>query len=112
MSKTLNGNATVYVYDAFGNLAAEYGAAEASPCGTATCYVTEDHLGSLRMLTDSNGASQRRYDYLPFGAELLSGTDGRATSMGYQASADDVNPKYTGQMRARRRRWTGSMCGT
>ena len=57
VSKTVNGNTTVYVYDAFGNLAAEYGAAEASPCGTATCYITEDHLGSLRMLTDSNGAN-------------------------------------------------------
>lgn len=95
----MNGQTTVYAYDAFGNLAAEYGPAEASPCGTATCYVTQDHLGSLRLLTDSYGVSQRRYDYLPFGTELLAGTNGRTTGLGYQASPDDVNSKFTGQMR-------------
>jgi len=73
ISKTVNGQTTTYVYDAFGNLAAEYGQAEASPCGTPTCYLSVDHLGSTRMLTDSTGAAARRYDYLPFGQELLAG---------------------------------------
>ncbi|HTS77824.1 MAG TPA: hypothetical protein VMG40_16555, partial [Bryobacteraceae bacterium] len=91
---------TTYVYDAFGNLAAEYGPSEASPCGTANptpCYVSVDHLGSTRMLMDSTGTVQRRYDYLPFGTELLSGTDGRGT--GYSSSPDDVGPKFTSQSR-------------
>lgn len=51
------------------------------------------------MLTDSSGNSQRRYDYLPFGQELLAGTDGRATGMGYLSAPDDTNPKFTGQTR-------------
>jgi YD repeat-containing protein len=56
VSKTVGGATTTFVYDAFGNLAAEYGAAEGpSPCGTPRCYVTGDHLGSTRMLTDRRG---------------------------------------------------------
>jgi RHS repeat-associated protein len=99
VSKTVNGQTTTYVYDAFGNLTAEYGAAEASPCGTPTCYVTVDHLGSMRMMTDSSGNPQRLYDYQPFGEELPGGYWGRNTAMGYHASPDDLGPKYTGQSR-------------
>ena len=57
VSKTTGGITTTYVYDAFGNLAAEYGGSGTSPCGSATCYVTWDHLGSTRMLTDNTGAN-------------------------------------------------------
>src|SRR6266851_7647127 len=64
VSTTTSVGQTIFVYDAFGNLAAEYGANDPSPCGTPTCYVTVDHLGSTRMLTDSTGSSNvRRYDY-------------------------------------------------
>ncbi|MBV8820256.1 MAG: hypothetical protein JO022_17985 [Acidobacteriaceae bacterium] len=45
MQKTVNGVTTTYVYDAFSNLVAEYGPIEASPCGTAPCYASVDHLG-------------------------------------------------------------------
>jgi len=92
---------TVYVYDAFGNLAAEYSSqAGTSPCGTSTCYVSWDHLGSTRMLTDANGDSTvQRYDYLPFGGELLATTNGRTTAMGYFSSPDPTATKFTGQYR-------------
>ncbi|MGA7342359.1 MAG: RHS repeat-associated core domain-containing protein, partial [Terracidiphilus sp.] len=87
-------------YDAFGNLAAEYGPTAPTPCVTSnTCYVTVDHLGSTRMLTDASGTPQARYDYLPFGSEILAGTDGRTTAMGYQSTPDQTNPKFTGQQR-------------
>ncbi|HEV8414604.1 MAG TPA: RHS repeat-associated core domain-containing protein [Bryobacteraceae bacterium] len=102
VSKTWNSQTTTYVYDAFGNLAAEYsGAASGSPCGTPTCYVTADHLGSTRMLTDKNGSTTvRRYDYLPFGDEILSGINGRdAAGMGYPSSPDNLLEKFTGQDR-------------
>jgi hypothetical protein len=60
---------TVYVYDAKGRLAAEYGAQRSNaPCGT--CYLTTDALGSTRLMTDSSGAVVARYDYLPFGHAL------------------------------------------
>lgn len=101
VSKTSGGNTTVYVYDAFGYLAAEYSSqAATSACGTNTCYAILDHLGSTRMLTDASGSSTvTRYDYLPFGGELLASTNGRTTGMGYLASADGLNPKFTGKNR-------------
>jgi RHS repeat-associated protein len=103
---------TTYVYDAGGNPASEYTLPAAgatlpsgmtSPCGTAACYVTVDHLGSTRMVTDSNGNAVRRYDYLPSGEEIPIGTDGRTAAMGYQlaagGAADGFSPKFTGQVR-------------
>ncbi len=53
---------TTYVYDAWGNLAAEYtnDTSSASVCGTATYYLTMDHLGSTRMVTDSSGNVKAR----------------------------------------------------
>lgn len=90
---------TIYVYDAFGNLAQEYGlpTGPSSMCGTSTCFVSVDQVGSTRLVTDSNGNPMRRYDYLPFGEELF-GTGGR-TQTGYQSAADGLSPKFTGQQR-------------
>jgi hypothetical protein len=100
-SKTSGVVTTTYVYDVFGNEAAEYiGANDASPCGTPTCYVVEDHLGSTRLLTDSNGlASVSRYDYRPLGQGILAGYGGRTTAMGYQSGVDDTSPKFARQDR-------------
>jgi len=99
MKQTASGT-TVYVYDAGGNLAAEYMTAQAAnPCGTPTCYVSVDQVGSTRLVTDSAGNVARRYDYLPFGEEVPAGTGGRTTAMGYQSQPDGLNPKFTGQYR-------------
>jgi RHS repeat-associated protein len=64
-----DGTTMVFVYDAAGNLAAEYGSQPPLPC--STCYVTTDHLGSTRVLTDGNGCAVWRSDYLPFGETIL-----------------------------------------
>ena len=94
---------TVYVYDAKGRLAAEYGAASSSaPCGT--CYLTTDALGSTRLMTDSSGAAVARYDFLPFGQEIpASSSSGRAGVLCGSASCYDqssaVNQKFTGKER-------------
>ena len=77
VSRTWNGQTTTFVYDAFGNLAAEYG----GPSGdTGTQYMTSDHLGSTRLVTDQYGAAVKCYDYLPFGEEIGNGTAGRTAS--------------------------------
>jgi RHS repeat-associated protein len=90
-----SGASTVYVYDAFGQLAAEYSTAQnTSPC--ATCYLTWDHLGTARVVTDQNGTVMARHDYLPFGEEIPAGYAGRSAPFG---NTDYVNPKFTGQMR-------------
>src|SRR5579863_6475156 len=62
-----------YVYDAPGNLIAEYGGL--NPTNTSYLYV--DHLWLIRLLTDSIGNQTSCNDYLPFGGDVLSGTDGR-----------------------------------
>ena len=93
---------TTYVYDASGSLAAEYqvNGSTAGPCGTPTCYLTVDHLGSTRMITNSSGTVTARYDYLPFGQELLAGTGGRTPGQGYSSNGpDSFNMKYAGQVR-------------
>ena len=57
----------VYIYDAFGQLAQETGAV---PAGAARQYLSTDHLGSTRLVTDGAKAVVARYDYEPFGGEI------------------------------------------
>lgn len=86
---------TVYVYDAFGQLAAEYSnIASAAPC--RTCYLAYDQLGSVRMVMDETGTVVARHDYLPFGEEVGSGTAGRDSHFGV---SDSVRQRFTGQER-------------
>jgi RHS repeat-associated protein len=103
--KKVNGFVTtVYIYDGFGQLAQEYD--DAAPVDAAqsgvTNYVTADHLGSTRLITDSSGAVKRRYDYLPFGEGLPSGLNARSTkySVGaFPAATDGWSVKFTGKER-------------
>jgi RHS repeat-associated protein len=85
----------VFVYDVFGQMAAEYSlGAPSLPC--TTCYIATDHLGSTRMVTDQNANVVGRHDYLPFGEEIAANTGGRNGLFGTQ---DFVNQKFTGQER-------------
>ena len=91
---------STYLYDAAGNLAVELAAGNAnSSCGTPTCYVSVDQVGSTRLVTDANGIAKQRYDYLPFGEEVPAGVGGRTTDMGYTVAPDLFPVKYTGQYR-------------
>jgi len=96
VTKTMAGATTTYVYDAMGQLVAEYGALTALDSGTK--YVTVDHLGSTRLVTDSSGNPERCYDYLPFGEEIASGTDGR-TGNCFTSAATPLTQKFTGKER-------------
>ena len=96
--KTGGGVSTVYVYDAAGALAAEYSSATvgSSPC--TTCYVSVDHLGSVRMVTDQSGTVVGRHDYLAFGEEIGAGYAGR-TNAGLWGASDNADQRFTGQVR-------------
>ena len=94
VSKSVGSMPTVYVYDAFGNLAAEYGSSPISSC--TTCYLSWDHLGSTRTMTDQNGQVISRHDYLPFGSEIPAGYAGRTSPWG---SNDSLAQKFTSQER-------------
>ena len=96
--KAGGGVSTVYVYDAAGALAAEYSSATpgSSPC--TTCYVSVDHLGSVRMVTDQSGTVVARHDYLAFGEEIGAGYAGR-TNAGLWGASDNADQRFTGQVR-------------
>ncbi len=59
---------TTYVYDAQGQLAAEYGGPPQTVVGRT--FLTQDHLGTTRVITGAGGAVLERRDYLPFGDEI------------------------------------------
>jgi RHS repeat-associated protein len=71
----------------------EYGNAADSAGGTG--FLTKDHLGSTRLVTDAAGGAKSCVDYLPFGEELGS-WNGR-TAACYAGNAGRV--KFTGKER-------------
>lgn len=89
--KTVGGTPTLYVYDAFGRLAAEYGSVNAP---VATSFLVPDHLGSTRLTLDELGQVATRHDYLPFGEEL-------------PATAAFLRADYNGADQSVRHRFTG-----
>lgn len=95
VKKLQDGVTTIFVYDANGRLAAEYAMTVSSP---GTNYLTSDHLGSTRIVTDANGNVESRHDYLPFGEEWASTYGGRSSITGYSANSN-VRQKFTGKER-------------
>jgi RHS repeat-associated protein len=98
-----SGTVTTYVYDASGQLAAEYGGSTAAKCSSAnpaspggTCYVMVDHLGSTRVVTNDQGTPVQCEDYLPFGADVPSSVSGRSGC--YQNATTDPL-QFTGKER-------------
>lgn len=57
-------------------------------------YLTQDHLGSPRVVTNENGAVTNRKDYSAFGEETISSQ--RTNGLGYTAIADQLRQGYTG----------------
>jgi RHS repeat-associated protein len=90
---------TTFVYDTKGKLIAEYGGASATPNG-GTSYLTTDQLSSTRVVTNSGPTPTvvARYDYLPFGEQIMAPNAGRSGSLGY-GTADDTRQKFTSKER-------------
>jgi RHS repeat-associated protein len=82
----------VFVYDAGGKLVAEY-SSQTPQTQATTRYLTQDHLGSPRIITDQSGAVLSRRDFAPFGEELYTGTGNRATGHGY-TYGDSTRQKF------------------
>jgi RHS repeat-associated protein len=85
------GETTIFVYDASGKMLAEYSTQVAQPSEAKVSYLTTDHLGSPRILTDANGQLISRRDFYPFGEEIF--TAQRTQGLGY--TADSVRQKFT-----------------
>ena len=89
VKKAVGTTTTVFVYDASGQLMAEYSNEQAQ--GSGTSYVTADTLGSTRAVTNASGEVKARYDYLPFGEEISVGRSNYGGS--------DIRQKFTSKER-------------
>jgi len=112
--RKLIGENLIFIYGISGQLVAEYSGSSSAllkeyiygPNGLSatieptsinsngTRYITADHLGSTRVVTNSSGSVISRHDYMPFGIELGSGVGGRTSGMGYGVT-DNVRQKFT-----------------
>jgi RHS repeat-associated protein len=98
------GETTLFVYDASGKMVAEYSTIVTPQSEAKVSYLTTDHLGSPRIITDQNGQVTSRRDFHPFGEEigtlsLPAGTpQPRTTAHGY-TFADTIRQKFTGYER-------------
>ena len=91
------GETTVFVYDAGGALAAEYSTIVAPVQEATTSYLTTDHLGSPRVITDASGGVIARRDFMPFGEELGVGVGSRSESLKYSnTDTDQIRKRFTG----------------
>lgn len=95
VKQVANGATTVYVRDAFQRVVAEY---MTQAPATSTSYIFADHLGSVRVITDSSGAVKSRHDYFPFGEELAAAYSGRSGVTGYSAT-ESIRERFTGKER-------------
>ncbi|MGH9958487.1 MAG: hypothetical protein ACREBC_15365, partial [Pyrinomonadaceae bacterium] len=87
---------TLFVYDVAGRMVAEY--TTGAPQGSGTSYLTSDHLGSTRVVTDASGGVKSRRDYLPFGEEIATSVGGRGSIPGYGGN-DGVKQLFTSKER-------------
>jgi len=100
VQKTVGSAVTNYVYDAGGQLGAEY--STAAPAASGTEFLMADALGSTRLVLDVTGAVKERIDYLPFGEEIATPVGGRAapyTTGVYPTNPDIEAQKFTGKER-------------
>ena len=88
MQRVASGVTTQYVYDAQGQLAAEF--SSQTPTVTGTEYLVADHLGSTRMATNSSGGCLQLHDYLPFGEDTINGAKGEGVSL---TQGEGVSPR-------------------
>jgi uncharacterized protein RhaS with RHS repeats len=75
-------------------LTAEY---NGTVTGNGRVYVTADHLGSTRLVTDSQGGVVERHDYEPFGVELLATAGSLRENKGFTSAGSPL--KFTGKER-------------
>ncbi|MBI4850185.1 MAG: RHS repeat protein, partial [Acidobacteria bacterium] len=61
-----------------------------------TYYLTPDHLGSTRIITNSNGDVITRRDFYPFGQSINNPTDFRSSIPGYFSSSENIRQQFTG----------------
>lgn len=88
---------TLFVYDAFGSLIAEYAVDNPLPNPSPqTSYLTTDTLGSPRVVTGKSGEVLSRRDFLPFGEEIIANENNRKSALGYTYGSGSTRQSFTG----------------
>jgi RHS repeat-associated protein len=98
IKKTVGAAETRYIYDAAGNLLLELASGISGSPTTNTSYLTQDWLGSTRMVTSELGQVKECIDFFPFGEEVGSALGARPSC--YQGV---VNPSLTAAGRTEQR---------
>ena len=80
VKKIVGSEVTIFVYNAGGQLVAEY-STQIETANAQVSYLTTDHLGSSRIITGEHGAVSSRKDFAPFGEETV--TEQRISALGY-----------------------------
>ena len=102
VSRAFVGGAIItYIYDAFGNLTEEYTSGTSATPACATCYLTSDAVGSVRMISTAlSGGFTSFHDFAGFGEEVTTGFAGRPTGWGTASNGpDNLNQRFTGAER-------------
>ena len=92
IKKVTNSETVVFVYSG-GKKIAEY-STDLAP-SVSTKYLTEDHLGTPRVISDQSGAVLSRRDMMPFGEDLKDGVGARNNALKYGID-DKVREGFTG----------------
>jgi RHS repeat-associated protein len=87
---------TIFVYDATSQLIAEY--SNELAVNPRVSYLTADHLGSPRIVTDQGAQVVSRHDYMGFGEEVSAGYANRSQAGGYD-TVDGIRQQFTGHER-------------
>ncbi len=93
VKKIAGAEETIFVYDAGGQLIAEY-ATQISQTPQVS-YLTNDHLGSPRIITDNDKDVVSRHDYLAYGDEVTETVGivaGRTNQHGYEKEDEIRKP--------------------
>ena len=95
VKKVVGNEVTIFVYDASGQLAAEYSTTVTPTQQAKVSYLTADHLGSPRVITDQYGRITSRKDFTAFGDEIVTPQRvGGPNGNGYDPP--NVRQDYTG----------------
>ena len=92
IKKVTNSETVVFVYSG-GKKIAEYSTDLAA--NASTKYLTEDHLGTPRVISDQSGAVLSRRDMMPFGEDIKDGIGARNNALKYGID-DKVREGFTG----------------
>ena len=97
VKKVTSSEIRLFIYNTAGELISEY--STLTPQSTpVTRYITNDHLGSPRVITNQSGAVLSRRDFMPFGEEAFIGVGNRANGHDY-TYGDSTRQKFTGYER-------------